>query len=85
MAARGSRQTVALVTVRVFEGPPSRAVETCDGAPPPLPMEPTTSSPALSIAIAVLAVLLALTGFGVYTAFGPPSKELTDPFDDHED
>ena len=44
-----------------------------------------TSSPALSVAIAVLAVLLGLTGFGVYTAFGPPSKKLDDPFDDHED
>jgi PsbN protein len=45
----------------------------------------TTSSPALSVALAVLAVLLALTGFGVYQAFGPPSKGLTDPFDDHDD
>ena len=44
-----------------------------------------TSSPALSVAIAVLAVLLGLTGFGVYTAFGPPSKKLDDPFDDHDD
>ncbi|MFN5220473.1 MAG: photosystem II reaction center protein PsbN [Cyanobacteriota bacterium] len=48
-------------------------------------MDPTTTSPALSLAIAVLAVRLALTGFGVYTAFGPPSTELTDPFDDHDD
>ncbi|WP_216913669.1 MULTISPECIES: photosystem II reaction center protein PsbN [unclassified Synechococcus] len=49
-------------------------------------MDPAaTSSPALSVALAVLAVLLALTGFGVYTAFGPPSKGLTDPFDDHDD
>jgi len=49
-------------------------------------MDPTTSpSPALSVAITVLTVLLALTGFGIYTAFGPPSKQLTDPFDDHED
>ena len=48
-------------------------------------MDPTSSSPGLSIAITVLAVLLALTGFGVYTAFGPPSRELTDPFDDHDD
>jgi PsbN protein len=49
-------------------------------------MDPSsTSSPAFSVAIAVLAVLLALTGFGVYQAFGPPSKTLTDPFDDHED
>ena len=44
-----------------------------------------TTSPALSVAIGVLAVLLSLTGFGVYQAFGPPSKALDDPFDDHED
>jgi PsbN protein len=45
----------------------------------------STASPAFSVALAVLVVLLALTGFGVYQAFGPPSKELTDPFDDHDD
>ena len=44
-----------------------------------------TSSPAMSVALAVLAVLLGLTGFGIYQAFGPPSKELTDPFVDHDD
>ena len=44
-----------------------------------------TSSPAMSVALAGLAVLLGLTGFGIYTAFGPPSKGLTDPFDDHDD
>ncbi len=52
---------------------------------PPLPMDSTSTSPALSVAITLVTVLLALTGFGVYTAFGPPSKRLTDPFDDHED
>lgn len=50
-----------------------------------LPMDPAATSPALSVAITVLVVLLALTGFGIYTAFGPPSKGLTDPFDDHDD
>ncbi|MFM7652855.1 MAG: photosystem II reaction center protein PsbN [Vulcanococcus sp.] len=45
----------------------------------------SSTSPALSVAIAVLAVLLGLTGFGIYTAFGPPSKGLSDPFDDHDD
>ena len=44
-----------------------------------------SSSPAMSVAIAVLAALRGLTGLGVYTAFGPPSKNLDDPFDDHED
>ena len=44
-----------------------------------------TSAPALSVAIGGLAVLLGMTGVGVYQAFGPPSKALDDPFDDHED
>ena len=49
-------------------------------------MDPSsTSSPALSVAITVLAVLLGLTGFGIYQAFGPPSKTLSDPFDDPDD
>ena len=49
-------------------------------------MDPSTSSsPALNVAITVLVVLLGLTGFGIYTAFGPPSKQLSDPFDDHDD
>ena len=43
-------------------------------------MEPAT---VLSISIAVMVV--AITGFSVYTAFGPPAKELADPFEDHED
>ena len=49
------------------------------------PIDPSSTSPALSVAITLVAVLLALTGFGVYQAFGPPSKGLTDPFDDHDD
>ena len=50
-------------------------------------MDPTLSStsPAFSVALTMLVVLLALTGFGIYHAFGPPSKQLTDPFDDHDD
>ncbi|MBD1836898.1 photosystem II reaction center protein PsbN [Coleofasciculus sp. FACHB-64] len=43
-------------------------------------MEPAT---VLSISIATF--LVAITGFTIYTAFGPPSKELSDPFEDHED
>lgn len=54
-------------------------------SPRPLLMDPSSPSPALSVALAVLAVLLALTGFGIYTAFGPPSRRLSDPFDDHDD
>ena len=44
-----------------------------------------SSSPALSMAISLIVVLFGLTGFGIYTAFGPPSKKLDDPFDEHDD
>ncbi len=44
-----------------------------------------TSSPALSMAIFLLLILFGLTGFGIYTSFGPPAKQLDDPFDDHDD
>jgi PsbN protein len=37
----------------------------------------------LSISIGV--ALLAVTAFAIYTAFGPPAAELSDPFEDHED
>ncbi|NEP17198.1 MAG: photosystem II reaction center protein PsbN [Leptolyngbya sp. SIO4C1] len=35
--------------------------------------------------ISVGAIVLAFTGFAIYTAFGPPAKQLSDPFEDHED
>jgi PsbN protein len=35
--------------------------------------------------ICVGTAVLAITGFAIYTAFGPPSTELSDPFEDHED
>ena len=41
--------------------------------------------PAVSIAVTILALLLALTGFGLWTAFGPKAAKLTDPWDDHDD
>ncbi len=43
-------------------------------------MEPAT---VLSISIGVF--VLAITAVSIYTAFGPPSAELSDPFEDHED
>lgn len=36
-----------------------------------------------SIGIGVILILI--TGFAIYTAFGPPSGQLDDPFEDHED
>ncbi|MCF4970799.1 photosystem II reaction center protein PsbN [Nostoc sp. CMAA1605] len=41
--------------------------------------------PAIVLIISVAAAVIGITGFGIYTAFGPPSKELSDPFEDHED
>jgi PsbN protein len=77
-----------MVTVKLPLRLRAARAESCDGTGrPPQQTRPTVTetSPALSIAITVLLVLLALTGFGVYLAFGPPSKGLTDPFDDHDD
>jgi PsbN protein len=34
---------------------------------------------------AVAGVIILITAFSIYTSFGPPSKELADPFDDHDD
>jgi PsbN protein len=41
--------------------------------------------PAIVLSISIGAVLIAITGFSIYTAFGPPSANLEDPFEDHED
>lgn len=41
------------------------------------------SSTLIMTGIAV--VVIALTGYSIYIAFGPPSAELDDPFEDHED
>nr|YP_001019075.1 photosystem II protein N [Chlorokybus atmophyticus]Q71KP0.1 RecName: Full=Protein PsbN [Chlorokybus atmophyticus]AAQ05917.1 photosystem II PsbN [Chlorokybus atmophyticus]ABD62223.2 N protein of photosystem II [Chlorokybus atmophyticus]WKT05689.1 N protein of photosystem II [Chlorokybus atmophyticus] len=35
--------------------------------------------------IFISCLLLSLTGYSLYTAFGEPSAELRDPFEEHED
>jgi PsbN protein len=30
-------------------------------------------------------LLLSITGYSIYVGFGPPSKQLRDPFEEHED
>ena len=35
--------------------------------------------------VSVAAIVFVFTVFAFYTAFGPPAKELSDPFEDHED
>ncbi|CDN11970.1 MAG: photosystem II reaction center protein PsbN [Richelia sp.] len=41
--------------------------------------------PATVLSISVGAALIVVTVMSIYTSFGPPSKELSDPFEDHED
>ncbi|MGK7953506.1 MAG: photosystem II reaction center protein PsbN [Xenococcaceae cyanobacterium] len=41
--------------------------------------------PAIVLSISIGAIVVAITGYSIYTAFGPPSAELSDPFEDHED
>ena len=41
--------------------------------------------PATVVSITIGAIVVAITGYSIYTAFGPPSVELSDPFEDHED
>lgn len=44
-----------------------------------------SSEPGAIISITIAVFLVLLTAITVYMAFGPPSKELADPFEDHED
>jgi PsbN protein len=41
--------------------------------------------PGIVLGISLCAVLIAVTAMAIYTSFGPPSQELSDPFEDHED
>ncbi|QDZ40499.1 photosystem II reaction center protein PsbN [Euhalothece natronophila Z-M001] len=41
--------------------------------------------PATVVTISIGALVLAVTGYSLYLSFGPPSAELNDPFEDHED
>jgi PsbN protein len=40
---------------------------------------------AMALNISLCVAVVGLTGYAIYTAFGPPSSELNDPFEDHED
>lgn len=41
--------------------------------------------PATVLSITVGAFVIGITGYSIYLSFGPPSIELDDPFEDHED
>ena len=44
-----------------------------------------TMETATIIVIFVSSLLLGITAYSIYTAFGPSSKNLRDPFEEHED
>ena len=37
------------------------------------------------LSIFISGLLLGVTGYSVYSAFGPNARALTDPFEEHED
>lgn len=42
-------------------------------------------SSALFFTIFIGCLVLSITGYSLYVGFGPPSKNLRDPFEEHED
>ncbi len=41
--------------------------------------------PAVFYTIFFWCALLSITGYSIYVGFGPPSQQLRDPFEEHED
>jgi len=41
--------------------------------------------PAVIFIIFMSSSILGITGYSIYSAFGPGSKNLADPFEEHED
>ncbi|MGF1490939.1 MAG: photosystem II reaction center protein PsbN [Microcoleaceae cyanobacterium] len=41
--------------------------------------------PAIALNVSIAAVVISITAYAIYISFGPPSTELNDPFEDHED
>lgn len=44
-----------------------------------------TMEPAIVLSISIAVILIVITAVSIYTSFGPPSAQLSDPFEDHED
>jgi PsbN protein len=40
---------------------------------------------ALFSAVFIACLLLSITGYAIYTSFGPAATDLRDPFEEHED
>ena len=43
------------------------------------------NDPGLTLGLGLFLIVGTLTAYGIYLGFGPPSKQLEDPFDNHED
>ena len=41
--------------------------------------------PAFLLTIFLACILVSITGYALYVGFGPPSEDLRDPFEEHED
>lgn len=41
--------------------------------------------PATVLSISLAAIVIGIAALTIYTSFGPPAKELRDPFEEHED
>jgi PsbN protein len=42
-------------------------------------------NPAFFFTIFLWSSVLSITAYAIYVGFGPPSKQLRDPFEEHED
>jgi PsbN protein len=42
-------------------------------------------TPAFFSTVFIACLLLSITGYSIYVGFGPPSQDLRDPFQEHED
>lgn len=42
-------------------------------------------TPAFFYGVFLWCLLISVTGYSIYIGFGPPSKDLRDPFEEHED
>jgi PsbN protein len=41
--------------------------------------------PATTLILTIAAAVIAIAAFSIYTSFGPPGKQLRDPYEEHED
>ena len=41
--------------------------------------------PNITFPISIMVIIVMFVIYGIYMGFGPPSKGLEDPFDDHDD